>query len=206
MATPVPNSTPGLGQDTAALRTPSADLQALLGPPPIIYGEAKDAYDAFFARVQASVQPKDIFEEIWVRDVVDLVWWSRRLRRLMDSLLVATTQEAITAVMRPIIGDVGALKLAHGWAWREPESVEKLQSYLRQTELSMDVVMAQALHIRLNDIERIDRMIMNADASRNAVLREIDRRRAALADALRRATENVRDAEFTEVGCDQAPA
>jgi hypothetical protein len=108
-------------------------------------GEAKDAYDALFARVQASVQPKDIFEEIWVRDVVDLVWWARRLRRLMDSLLVATTQDAITAVIRPIIGDVGALKLAHGWAWREPESVEKLQSYLRQAELSMDVVMAQAL-------------------------------------------------------------
>ena len=66
--------------------------------------------------------------------------------------------------------------------------------------------MAQALHIRLNDIERIDRMIMNAEARRNTVLREIDRHRAALADALRRATENVRDAEFTEAGCDQATA
>ena len=60
--------------------------------------------------------------------------------------------------------------------------------------------MAQALHIRLNDIERIDRMIMNAEARRNTVLREIDRHRAALADALRRATENVRDAEFTGGG------
>ncbi len=175
MATPVPDTTPALGQDTAALRTPSADLQALLGPPPIIYGEAKDAYDAFFARVQASVQPKDIFEEIWVRDVVDLVWKAQRLRRLMDSLLVATTKDAITAVMRPLIGHVDALKLAHGWAWREPESVEKLQSYLRQTELSMDVVMAQALQIRLNDIERIDGMIMKAEARRNAALREIER-------------------------------
>ena len=94
MATPVPNTTPAIGQDTVALRTPSADLQALLGPPPIIYGEAKDAYDAFFARVQASVRPKDIVGEIWVRDVVDLVWWAQRLRRLRDNLLVAKTQEA----------------------------------------------------------------------------------------------------------------
>jgi hypothetical protein len=54
VATLVSNSTPGLGQDTAALSTPSAHLQALLGPTPIIYGEAKDAYDALFARVQAS--------------------------------------------------------------------------------------------------------------------------------------------------------
>jgi hypothetical protein len=170
MATPVPNTTPALGQDTAALSSPSADLQALLGPPPIIYGEAKCASDALFARVQASVRPKDIFEEIWVKDVVDLVWSAQRLRRLKDNLLVAATQEAITAVMRPLIGLEKALVLAGGWARREPESVEKLQSYLRQTELSMDVVMAQALHIKLNDIERIDRMIMNAEARRNTVL------------------------------------
>jgi hypothetical protein len=154
-----------------------------------------DAYDAFFARVQASVQPNDIFEEIWVRDVVDLVWWAQRLRRLRDNLLVATTQDAIAAVMRPIIVN-DAYILAAGWAWREPESVEKLQSYLRQTELSMDVVMAQALQIRLNDIERIDGMSMKAEARRNAALREIERHRAALADLLRRATESVRDAEF----------
>lgn len=206
MATPAPNTTPALVEDTATLSSPSADLQALLGPPLIIYGEAKDAYDAFFARIQASVRPKDIFEEIWVRDVVDSVWWAQRLRRLRDNLLVATTQEAIEAVMRPIIGRDHAHKLAAGWAWREPDSVENLQLYLRQTELSMDVLMARALQIRLNDIERIDRMIMNAEARRNTILREIDRHRAALAGALRRATENVRDAEFTEAGCEQAPA
>jgi hypothetical protein len=39
-----------------------------------------------------------------------------------------------------------------------------------------------------------------------ALLGPKDRHRAALADALRRAIENVRDAEFTEAGCDQAPA
>jgi hypothetical protein len=206
VATPVPNTTPALGQDTAALSSPSADLQALLGPPPIIYGEAKDGYDALFARVQASVRPKDILEEFWVGDVVYLVWWAQRLRRLKDSLLVAKTPEAIAAVMLPLIGDENALDLAHGWAVRKPEFVEKLRSYLRRTELSMDVVMAQALHIALNDIERIDGMIMKAEARRNAALREIERHRAALADALRRATESVRDAEFKEVGCDQAPA
>jgi hypothetical protein len=206
VATPVPNTTPALGRDTAALSSPSADLQALLGPPPVIYGEAKDAYDVFFARVQASVRPKDIFEEIWVRDVVDLVWWAQRLRRLRDNLLVAKTQEAITAVMRPIIGRNDAHNLAGGWALREPEYVERLQTELRESELTMDVVMAQALQIALNDIERIDGMIMKAEARRNAALREIERHRAALADALRRATESVRDAEFKEVGCDQAPA
>lgn len=70
----------------------------------------------------------------------------------------------------------------------------------------MDAVMAQTLAIKLDAIERIDRMIMSAEARRNAVLREMDRHRSALADALRRATENVRDAEFTEVGGGAASA
>jgi hypothetical protein len=206
VATPVPNTTPVLGQDIAALDSPSVNLQALLGPPPLIYGETKDAYDAFFASVQATVRPKDIFEEIWVRDVVDSVRWAQRLRRLRDNLLVAKMPEAITKVMWSIIGGSNARDLAAGWARREPEYVERLQSELRESELTMDVVMAQALQIALNDIERIDGMSMKAEARRNAALREIERHRAALADALRRATESVRDAEFKEVGCDQAPA
>jgi hypothetical protein len=104
--------------------------------------------------------------------------------------------------MRPIIGDYNAHNLAARWARREPGYVEQLQSELRESELTMDVVMAQALQIALNDIERIDGMIMKAEARRNAALREIERHRAALADALRRATESVRDAEFKELSCD----
>jgi hypothetical protein len=86
------------------------------------------------------------------------------------------------------------------------QNTSKGSRLLRESELTMDAVMAQALQIALNDIERIDGMIMKAEARRNAALREIERHRAALADALRRATERVRDAEFKEVGCDQAPA
>ena len=76
----------------------------------------------------------------------------------------------------------------------------------KNSGFSMDVVMAQALRMRLDDIERIDRMITSAEMRRHAVLREVDRHRAALAEGLRRAAQNVQDAEFTEVGHDEAPA
>lgn len=206
MDTPVPNSTPAPGQDGIALSSTNADLQALLGPPPLILGEDNNAYAELLAHVQASVRPKDIIEEFWVRDVVDLVWEALRLRRLKANLLVVTAQKAITKVLTPVIGFTVAKEAAGKWSTREPESVDEFEEILRDTGLSMDVVMAQALHIRLDDIERIDRMIMSAEVRRNAVLREVDRHRAAFADALRRAAENVRDAEFTEVGGDGVPA
>jgi hypothetical protein len=206
VATPVPNTTPVLGPDIAALDSPSADLQVLLGPPPLIYGEDHGCLRRIlracsdFGATQGHLRG-------------DLGQGSCRLGLVGAASSPSEGQSAgcknarsITAVMRPIIGGDNARNLAGGWALRDPEYVERLQTELRESELTMDAVMAQALQIALNDIERIDGMIMKAEARRNAALREIERHRAALADALRRATERVRDAEFKEVGCDQAPA
>ena len=58
--------------------------------------------------------------------------------------------------------------------------------------------MAQTLSAKLDDIERIDRMLANAEARRHLVLREIDRHRAAVAARLRNATEAIEDAEYSE--------
>jgi hypothetical protein len=44
----------------------------------------------------------------------------------------------------------------------------------------MDAVMAQALSLKLDDIERIDRMIATAEGRRNAILREVDRHRTSM--------------------------
>ena len=70
---------------------------------------------------------------------------------------------------------------------------------LASADLTMDAVMAETLALELDRVERIDRMIMSAEARRNAVLREVDRHRASVAQALRRAV-NVEDAQFEEVG------
>ena len=47
---------------------------APFGPPPLIQGEDRGAYDKLLARVSAAVKPVDILEEIWVHDIVDLEW------------------------------------------------------------------------------------------------------------------------------------
>jgi hypothetical protein len=46
-------------------------------------------------------------------------------------------------------------------------------------------------------------MIMSAEARRNAVLREVDRHRASVAQTLRQAANDVEDAQFEEVGAKQ---
>jgi len=61
------------------------------------------------------------------------------------------------------------------------------------------VVLTAALALKIDKMERIDRMITGAEARRNVAHREIDRHRATLAAALRQAADEVLDAEFKKI-------
>jgi hypothetical protein len=54
-------------------------------------------------------------------------------------------------------------------------------------------------------LERIDRMIASAEARRNVALREVERHRSSLGQALRRASEEAVDAEFEDVPLNRRP-
>ena len=69
------------------------------GPPPLIAGEDQAQYEAMRDQISAAVQPLDFLEEIWVNDVVNLVWETQRLRRLRAELL----QSAVPSI---ILGQV----------------------------------------------------------------------------------------------------
>jgi hypothetical protein len=53
--------------------------------------------------------------------------------------------------------------------------------------------MAQALSDQLRQVERIDHVIASADARRNRVLAEVERRREAIARRLRAVSADVMD-------------
>jgi hypothetical protein len=86
--------------------------------------------------------------------------------------------------------------LVGDWFAREPEAIKRVDQILESAGLSMDAVMAQTLSVKLDDIERIDRMTALAEARRNAILREIDGHREILSQNLRRAAQNVEDGQL----------
>ena len=65
---------------TSGAPAPAARLD-IFGPPPLIEGEDAAAYDELLIRISAAVKPADILEDIWVREIVDLVGSAFRLRR-----------------------------------------------------------------------------------------------------------------------------
>jgi hypothetical protein len=90
-------------------------------------------------------------------------------------------------------------ELVQEYARREPDAVTLVHELLTDAGKSMDAFMADALAEKLDDIERIDRLITIAENRRDASLREIDRRRAVLGETVRRSVREIEDGEFEEI-------
>jgi hypothetical protein len=189
---------------------PSPIDVTFLGPPAVLEGEDAASYDTLLARISGTLQPADVLEDIWVRDVVDLAWEIMRLRRLKAELMKEAAYEGVEKVLDPRTGlffeetRVTAYDWAKRWATGDREAIAMVDRVLASCGLSMETVRARALSLHIDQFERIDRMIAMAEGRRDSFLREIDRHRANFAQRLRRATADAEDAEFEVIAPQEA--
>ena len=175
-----------------------------LGSPPVIEGEDIVAYYQFRDRIAAAVKPKDFFEEIWVRDIADLSWEVLRLRRLKARYLTSQVAAQIGVYLKTACGASQTQKLLPEWEAGDPVVSARVDELLGTTgSPTVESITAHVFVARSEQVERIDRMTANAEARRNAALREIERRRSSLAQTLRRASYDVVNAEFVDVAPNQ---
>jgi hypothetical protein len=177
-------------------RPDRAEDPTLFGPPPLFDGEDTEIYDQLVREISTAVTPADIFENIWVRDVVDLTLEVFRLRRLTANLIKANAYKGLSETLAPLVGWSQAETLAEGWAARKSDVVEEVNKTLTSAGLSTDSILAQTFCLKVNDIERIQHMMALAEARRNATLREIDRHRQTLGQKLRRAAQQLEAGQF----------
>src|SRR5436190_12278018 len=108
----------------------------IFGPPPLLDGESQEVYDTLLARVTGAIHPKDIIEEIWVHDIVNLVWEILRLRRLRVALLSSSVGRGLHKLYRD--RDEPAMdSLIPKWSAGEPAAVKKVEQFLRDHGLTM---------------------------------------------------------------------
>jgi hypothetical protein len=170
-----------------------------LGPTVLLAGEDQASYDRLAAQITAAVGPEDIIDAIWVRDIVDLVWETLRLRRLKVNFLRSCEWVGVDVVLHSLVGEDRAEILALERHKGSAEATAAVDAAFAAAGLTLEVATAQTFANCLNEVERIERMIALAESRKNAAFRELDRHRAALAQRLRRAAEVVQDAEFSVV-------
>src|SRR6266852_7394402 len=121
-------ATPGAALAPASPPEPTrSPCRALLGPRPLIDGEDGTNYDVILERISADVAPEDFVEEIWVRNVVDLVWESVRLRRLKSQLLHAAAHEGLERLLASLIDWMRADQLSRKWALGDEEAMGEVE-------------------------------------------------------------------------------
>src|ERR1700732_1051417 len=123
----------------------------LLGGAPLIRGENVRSYDELLERICATLQPRDSLEEIWIREIVDLVWETFRLRRAKASLM---TDAARREVERQLdTSHPGAHQIALEWAAGGADAAVEVERLLASAGLSMDRIVA---HARSNDVHKME--------------------------------------------------
>jgi hypothetical protein len=188
----------------APAQRPQADpldpeLLEILGPPPILKDENVDAYNALHDRFRSSVVPEEVMEEIWVRDVVDLTWEILRVRRLKAKFIDGRASKGIEHLLMDLVDDYQERKrLLRGSIDRKVSVTRRVDKLLAGAGHDRETVTAETLAVNLDEIERLDRMVMQAEARRNVVIREMDRHRDVVA-RLREVVADIEDAEFEEI-------
>ena len=190
--------------DTRDATSEGASPVPLPGPS-LADGDDAATYAQLAARIRAAVAPANVFEEIFARDVADLTWDVVRLRRLKAGLFKVGASDGMAEIMRGMEGEIPARLRVRGWTARDPVAVAAVNSQLSAAGLDMGDVTTSTFAARIDQFDRIERMLAAAEVRRAAALHAIDNRRAAeraraAAEAAERAAVPAVDAgEFTLV-------
>ena len=165
------------------------EVHALLGPPPLLPGEEGAAYESLLLAVAAAVKPKDILEWLFVQDIAASTWAEQRLRRLQMCLLADKIQSGLRDHLQRAFRAAGksstdseklAAAAATALITNDQATVAATTKALREP-VDAALISARALRDMLEVYTTLDRLITTASIRRQAVSREIERRRETLA-------------------------
>jgi hypothetical protein len=148
------------GQPLSALDTSTeldsveADLGTIFGPPPLLSGESEANYRALYQRIRGAIEPADLIEQLWVRDVADLFWETLRLRRLKATLMTVAAHQGVRSLLDVL--QPSDYSLAKEWGRREPGALKRVDKMLVGAGLGDEAISAQTLSVKLDTFDRID--------------------------------------------------
>ena len=156
-----------------------------------------------------------------MREIADLMWENWRWRRYLTNLLEFAAQKSLGPILQKIwqnrakpqsssgslMSKLQAAKmslnageqLASQSAAGNKNAIECVEKLLLSVGMTMDSVVAQASAAELDKIERFNRLIASTEWRCNGLLREIDRRRATVAQKRHCEVRKIQNAEFETI-------
>lgn len=179
-------------------------IRELLGPAPLLRWESPERYERVLASMAQAVDPQDWIEWVWTKDLVDLGWEAARARRAQVTAVALAHNKALAHLMGAdrdsLIGARHQLRIARLSSGDEAE-LRAFGEALDGLGLAGEAVGDTAYLLAMGDTERLGVVVARCDARRDAILRDMDRRRdfkVRMRAALHSLADAV-DAEFDDL-------
>lgn len=165
---------------TALAEVIPGDILSLFGAPPLVGGENRGLYERLRCQVALAVEPQNVIEWLYIKDVVDLDWEIRRYRHMQSVVLNSRVVQLIDpkVCMVETIGVDESEELTKppfdiAIALRTQTRDEIAERLKEDYAIDFDAEFARAFTLCRKEIEALERMLASAESRRNAVLREI---------------------------------
>lgn len=183
-----------------------ADLVPIFNPPPLLSSEDPKVYCRILVGLAEDVQPVTVTEWLLVKDIADLNWEMRRLRRWKSAVLETTStvepdrmsddNRSLMAIRRARLEYASARGETIPPAPPKPPPPKKKARKLKKTQQQIDAATAQVFRDNIDFCDAVERQIATMEARRAGLYRELELYREGR--ALRRPSNPILDAEFSE--------
>jgi hypothetical protein len=194
---------PAPAQAEAAFSIPEP-IRELLGPALLLKWESPERYERVLASMAQAVDPKDWIEWVWTKDLVDLGWEAARARQAQATAVGLAYKNALAHLMgghrNCLIGAQHQVRIAR-LSSGDPDELRAFRETLEGLGLSREATGDTAYLLAMADIEPLGVIIARCETRRDAILREMDRRRAfkVRMRAALPSLENAVDAQFDDL-------
>jgi hypothetical protein len=170
--------------------------------PALLRSESEEDFEKLFDELKRDIEPASFVELTYVFEVAQLLWDVMRCRRHKAGILNNAFRTALANLLRRVLAPPGtpdtlalemysiAETLASEWFFSQEHKVKAL-SHLKEAGLDIQSVEAEAFRLRLDDIERADRLLTAAEARRDKALRSIAWCRESFVKKLQQSSERI---------------
>jgi hypothetical protein len=168
--------------------------------------EPPDEFASLYEELEQEIQPKGVIERTYVSDIASILWQIKCLRRYKTHIINSSRNEALGGILRPLLWDLDfpddpsadeihqiADDLVRRWFDEDAEAKTEVGELLRKFQMDEGAIEAEAFMMRLDDIERLDRLLAALEFRRDKALSCVAGYRQLFSKRLQQSADRILD-------------
>jgi len=158
------------------------ELESLLGPPPLLEGEDREAYLALRSLVIEEARPKTVTDWVDVHDFVTQLWEEQRFRRASVAIIRGGMLAALEYFLEAIDKSTdfrdhygGLKRKARQYFSANPKEKNEIISLLAQHGITPSELLAKAAQLESNGVLMFERLMTSRVNARRMLRKEAQR-------------------------------